>query len=476
MKTNRVKKTATIILLSTLVGCASKQKIANVDPEVESQIALYNMKLEDYRSQQAHLISPKNFAKAKEILEEIKEDAYYEGISGTELSEQVKDSDKFFEKMDRNLELASTHLDEILKARLEALDEGAASLERFKDADDDLASLGRELEKRDINELIDEKKGLKKEYVKAEVEAIQKRELSIAYKILERAQDLDAVSNFSKEEEQVELELTKAKEIIAKNKDNEKAYTQAIRSAEDSAERLFVLTQTAQWVEETDTRKLVLTLDRDLNKMLAPLSYGDPQFMNYDQKIEVVKNEMASIPYLMKELSVAQYDALIQKMNTKTLAKANQKISDKLAAEQRNQEKLERVKKLFKENEAEVLIKDNDLVVKLVGLNFAFNKSELPSDGDKILNKVAESAQVLEFPDIEIVGHADSQGDALYNQELSKKRAQTVSDYLVKNKKLTQSETEVSGAGFRKPVSDNMTQDGRKTNRRIDVVFQSVVQ
>lgn len=476
MKTNVKNTTVVLVLISTLVGCASKQKIANIDPEVESQIALYNMKIEDYRSQQAHLISPKNFAKAKEVLEEVKEEAYYEGVSKFELSKQIKDGEKILKKIDRNIELANTHLAKILNARLEAIEEGAASLERFKDADDDLASIGRELEKRDINELLDEKKGLEKEYIKAEVEAIQKRELSIAYKILERAQDLDAVSKFSKEQEQVELELAKAKEVIAKNKDNEEQYIPAIRNAEDSAERLFVLTQTAQWIEETDTRKLVLTLDRDLNTMLAPLSYGDPQFMNYDQKIEVVKNEMASIPYLMKELSVAQYDALIQKMNTKNLAKSNQKMSEKLAAEQRNQQKLERVKKLFNENEAEVLIKDNDLVVKLVGLNFALNKSDLPNDGDKILNKVAESAQVLDFPKIEIVGHADSQGDALYNQELSKKRAQTVNDYLVKNKKLSQSETEVSGAGFRKPVSDNMTEVGRKTNRRIDVVFQSVVQ
>ena len=55
--------------------------------------------------------------------------------------------------------------------------------------------------------------------------------------------------------------------------------------------------------------------------------------------------------------------------------------------------------------------------------------------------------------------------------ELSKKRADAVSQYILANMGIDASRIEAVGYGESKPIANNETKEGRTKNRRIDVVL-----
>lgn len=70
-----------------------------------------------------------------------------------------------------------------------------------------------------------------------------------------------------------------------------------------------------------------------------------------------------------------------------------------------------------------------------------------------------------------IEGHMDSQGAASYIKKMSYDRAKAVYDYLV-SKGLDGSRFEIYGLADNFPIANNLTEEGRKQNRRIRIVLQ----
>jgi len=68
-----------------------------------------------------------------------------------------------------------------------------------------------------------------------------------------------------------------------------------------------------------------------------------------------------------------------------------------------------------------------------------------------------------------IGGHTDNTGSLKINQNLSEKRALTVSAYLIK-KGIAIKRVTTAGYADTKPIGDNKTVQGRAMNRRTDVI------
>ncbi|MNP79807.1 Outer membrane porin F precursor [compost metagenome] len=68
-----------------------------------------------------------------------------------------------------------------------------------------------------------------------------------------------------------------------------------------------------------------------------------------------------------------------------------------------------------------------------------------------------------------VSGHTDSVGSDAYNQRLSQKRAQSVTDYLIESGVPRSNFVSVTGMGESQPVADNSTADGRAQNRRVEI-------
>jgi outer membrane protein OmpA-like peptidoglycan-associated protein len=69
-----------------------------------------------------------------------------------------------------------------------------------------------------------------------------------------------------------------------------------------------------------------------------------------------------------------------------------------------------------------------------------------------------------------IAGYTDSVGHEDYNYELGQRRATSVAGYLVGKKGLDPTQVRVVSYGAGKPVADNSTPDGRRKNRRVEIL------
>jgi OOP family OmpA-OmpF porin len=104
-------------------------------------------------------------------------------------------------------------------------------------------------------------------------------------------------------------------------------------------------------------------------------------------------------------------------------------------------------------------------------IRFESGKADIAADSAGLLDRLIETALRCPNANIEIAGHTDTDGDAAANQTLSEKRAQAVTDYLVKAGLAANRFTPV-GYGSTQPIAGNDSEDGKAQNRRIDFVVR----
>jgi outer membrane protein OmpA-like peptidoglycan-associated protein len=86
------------------------------------------------------------------------------------------------------------------------------------------------------------------------------------------------------------------------------------------------------------------------------------------------------------------------------------------------------------------------------------------------LTKLATILNKYDDTNILLAGHTDSTGSDEYNQELSRRRAESVADYLV-IQNVNFERFNVYGYGESDPVATNDTDGGRAQNRRVEVAI-----
>jgi outer membrane protein OmpA-like peptidoglycan-associated protein len=102
----------------------------------------------------------------------------------------------------------------------------------------------------------------------------------------------------------------------------------------------------------------------------------------------------------------------------------------------------------------------------LFDVNSATIKPESYGSLKEIANVLKENAEVR----IRIIGHTDADGDEAKNLDLSKRRAASVKEVLVKEFLIEESRMETEGMGETNPVDANTTPEGKANNRRVEFV------
>ena len=104
------------------------------------------------------------------------------------------------------------------------------------------------------------------------------------------------------------------------------------------------------------------------------------------------------------------------------------------------------------------------------GLLFDFDSDRIRPDAAANLNELANSLTKFPNSDLLIVGHTDSRGDDAYNMNLSQRRANAASAYLV-SRGVPASRIKTSGRGEMEPVASNGTDAGMQQNRRVEIAI-----
>jgi len=105
---------------------------------------------------------------------------------------------------------------------------------------------------------------------------------------------------------------------------------------------------------------------------------------------------------------------------------------------------------------------------------FGVNSSALKQSYQPTLGKIANVLNRYGKTELLIIGHTDSTGSNSYNQSLSVRRANAVSDYLLRQR-VIQQRLSTFGKGENNPVASNRTEQGRQLNRRVEIIVVPVV-
>ena len=107
--------------------------------------------------------------------------------------------------------------------------------------------------------------------------------------------------------------------------------------------------------------------------------------------------------------------------------------------------------------------------IALYGILFETGKATLMDASKHELSLIVEYLKKHPTVNIYVVGHTDDTGSLELNMELSKQRAKSVVDYLTSNG-LSESRLKAEGVGPFAPVTTNETEEGKKLNRRVEIV------
>ncbi len=113
----------------------------------------------------------------------------------------------------------------------------------------------------------------------------------------------------------------------------------------------------------------------------------------------------------------------------------------------------------------------NELILTMPGdVTFATNSAQINPRFGPVLDDVADVLQTYPATYVNVVGHADSVGDATYNQRLSERRASSTAGELIARGVL-RDRLYVAGMGESQPIADNSTDAGRAANRRVEITI-----
>ena len=131
-------------------------------------------------------------------------------------------------------------------------------------------------------------------------------------------------------------------------------------------------------------------------------------------------------------------------------------------------ERLTRVK--FKAKESPLMAIPGDVL-------FNFDSHTINPAAHRFLREAADIIDLRDRGRVEIAGHTDAVGSSAYNKQLSRKRAEAVKQWLVRNQVHNARHFHVTGYGEDQPFAPNKLPNGddnpqgRRENRRVEIIF-----
>jgi len=117
----------------------------------------------------------------------------------------------------------------------------------------------------------------------------------------------------------------------------------------------------------------------------------------------------------------------------------------------------------------------NGILVNLPDVTFAVDSTVVSPSLRAALDEVAGSLQRYPNSLIDVMGHTDSTGSDSYNLDLSRRRAESVANYLV-SRGVSRARIATIGYGEQYPRADNASAEGRALNRRVEVRITPISQ
>jgi len=120
-------------------------------------------------------------------------------------------------------------------------------------------------------------------------------------------------------------------------------------------------------------------------------------------------------------------------------------------------------------------VDQNNLLITMTAQTaFDFDSTAIKSGFQSTMDKIANVLVRYGKTHLTVVGHTDNVGTHQYNQTLSERRSGAVADYLRSKGVISQRLVSV-GQGENTPRATNATEEGRRLNRRVEIVVEPII-
>ncbi len=479
------------LFLIIAIACATTLFVANaVGQEKANTVKTVLFKdatkvMKEAQNANARILAPKNFGKALELYHEA-ETNLQEGENLDDIRKDLRESIAYFHKAIDATKLAEVTFPNTMKARKDAHFTGSAkySSELWKEAEEKFNDAAIELEDGDVNDAREEAADAEKLYRKAELNSIKASYLDDTRKLLKKAEDLDV-------EDYAPKTLLLAKQLVKKAEKelNENRYDTDVarglaRQANYQAKHAIYLAKSIKQMEDKDqTREdQMLASEKPLEKIAEKAgwvaTFDTGLDKTTDRITKYINTYQDSVDGLIQTVNWFDQERNLQQARINELEqqfgnqeKEKSALAQRIAKQAKDREIFNSMERSFLENEAIVLREGNDIIIRLVGLNFPSAKATIEQKSFALLTKVRDAINSFPESNVSVLGYTDSYGGDTQNLKLSRERAESVKQYLIANSKLDVSDFEVIGYGESKPIATNETATGRSANRRVDVVI-----
>jgi len=444
-----------------------------------------NGALKAARKAQAEVLAPKNFGEAMKRYQEA-ENELQQGKDLDDIRKNLSESIVYFQKAIDATKLAEVTFPNTMKSRMDAqyTESPRFSSKLWTEAEKKFHEAAGELEDGDLNAAREKAGEAEKLYRQAELEAIKANYLDGTRDLLKQADKLDVKDRAPKTLLNAQQLVQQAEKELNENRYDTDVARGLAQQANYQAKHAIYLANAIKQMKDKDNswEDLMLASETPLQQIAEKTgrvaSFDTGFGKTTDEIIVYVTTYQDSVAGLSQDLywyeqkndlQNARIAELEQQLGSQAMEKSL--LAQQIVEQAKSREQFANVERSFHREEATVLREGNDIIIRLVGLNFPSGESTIEQKSFGLLTKVRDAINSYPESTVSVLGYTDSYGGDEQNLQLSKERAEAVKQYLLANSKLIASQIEVIGYGESKPIANNRTVEGRAANRRVEVVI-----
>ena len=473
-----------ILMVAVIAGFAHAQEVrASLFPEADRA-------LQRALDARADILAPRSFAEGMKHYREAEKDLN-EGKNLEDIRRKLARAIEHLRRATEATELAHVTLRSSLAARddAEAAEAATYATSLWNEAEEKFTRAARELEGGDVNDARENSAEAERLYRDAELEAIKTNYLQETWDLLEHADRLDVEDRAPETLERARTLVDRAESMLNEQRYNTDEPRALAQQAKYEARHAIYLAGVVRAVDrdETTIEELVLSAENALRRIAGEMGIAAEFEEGLAAATEAIVGKVQAYQDTINRLRnrSAEYDAQVASLEARVaemeeelggVREERSELAERVEAQRRLRETFARVERMFDRSEARVLREGDDVIIRLIGLNFPVGEANIGQGYFGLLTKV--QAAIRTFPDarITITGHTDSFGGDELNQKLSQERADAVRQYLLANMSFDPARMDAIGYGETQPVASNETPEGRTRNRRIDVIIHPRLQ
>ena len=434
----------------------------------------------------AALLAPGSFEDGTKAYERAAAD-YERGRSLDRIRRYLDEATQSFTEAARAAGVAQRNLSGLMRDRDAAIEAGADGVngDSWQDAEQGFRRAALDLEKGDAQGSLRHAQEASGDYRTAELNAIKKGLLDGTRVLIEQARRNRVQRHAPRTLARAEDLLAEADQALEADRYDTDRPRDLARQANYQARHAIYLAGFIQNHRDSkaSTEDLILEFEEPLRRIASAADIAaefDEGFEPPAQEMErYVADARADKHRLEQDLDerTRQVYALEQEVTDVYerlggVSEERQALARQIERQAMDRQRLAEVEALFTRDQAQVLREGDQVVIRLVGLDFRPSSANIPANAQDLLRSLETALRLYPSADITISGHTDAFGGDAANFELSRARAESVRKHLLEIMRLPATRVSAVGHGETQPVASNQTPEGRARNRRIDVAIR----